>query len=104
MSGNRLEDDTLPKTRKSPLASHRCRMKRQGVVRVEVQVRKEDAAVVRSMAGALTDPERAPEARAFVRQLLAALDSKGLRALLTAAPLDGIELGRPRDVGRAAYL
>lgn len=90
----------MSKTQKRPLARYRRRMKRQGVVRVEVQVRKEDAALVRSVAGALTDPERAAEARALLRRRFADPRAKGLKALLAAAPLEGIDLTRERDLGR----
>lgn len=94
----------MPKPRKSPLATYRNRMKRQGVVRVEVQVHKEDAALVRNVADALTDPARASEARALLRQRFAEPPAQGLKALLAAAPLDDIDLERPRDTGRAVEL
>jgi hypothetical protein len=44
------------------IASHRRRMKDQGFVRVEVRVHKEDAALLRRIAGALADPRQATEA------------------------------------------
>jgi len=91
-------------TRKTALTSHRRRMKRQGLVRVEVQVRREDASLVRSVAGALTDPAHAVEARALLRERFAPGDAKGLKALLADAPLDGVELERVRDTGRAVDL
>ena len=94
----------MPKARNNPLASYRRRMKRQGVVRVEVQVRKEDAALVRRVAGALIDPERRAEARALLRQRFAEPRAKGLKALLAAAPLEGIDLERARDTGRTVDL
>ena len=94
----------MPKTQKTPLVSYRRRMKRQGIVRVEVQVRKEDAVLVRGIASALTDPEREAETRALLRQRFAEPRAKGLKALLAAAPLEGIDLERPRDVGRAVDL
>lgn len=52
----------------SPVASHRARRERQGFVRVEVNVRKEDASLVRRVASALSDPARRAEARALHRQ------------------------------------
>lgn len=75
-------------------------MKRAGFVRVEVQVRDEDAPLLRSVARALADPERAGDARALLRQHFIQPSAKGLKELLTAAPLDGIDLGRSRDTGR----
>jgi hypothetical protein len=77
----------------------RRRLKRQGFVRVEVHVRKEDATLVRRVADAFVDPERAPETRAVLRQRFAEPPPKGLKALLAAAPLDGIDVERSRDRG-----
>ena len=94
----------MAKTQKTPLTNYRRRMKRQGIVRVEVQVRKEDAALVRGVASALIDPEREAETRALLRQRFAEPPAKGLKALLASAPLEGIDLERPRDVGRAVDL
>ncbi|HEX9648185.1 MAG TPA: hypothetical protein VGB88_11845 [Alphaproteobacteria bacterium] len=91
-------------TRETPVTRHRRLMKRQGVVRVEVQVRKEDASLVRSVARALTDPEREADARALLRQRFAEPRAKGLKALLAAAPLDGIDIERVRDTGRMVEL
>lgn len=90
----------MTNARKSAIASYRRRMKRRGVIRVELQVRKEDAALLRNVAGALTDPERAAETRALLRERFASRAVKGLKALLAAAPLDGIDLRRVRDTGR----
>lgn len=92
----------MPRTQKTPLASYRRRMKRQGVVRVEVQVHKEDAALVRGVASALVDPRHAAEARELLRRF--AKPETKLKALLAAAPLDGIDLARVRDTGRTADL
>lgn len=94
----------MAKTQKTLLANYRRRMKRQGIVRVEVQVRKEDAALVRVVANALIDPEREAETRALLRQRFVEPPAKGLKALLAAAPLEGIDLERPRDVGRSVDL
>ncbi len=94
----------MPTTQRKAVASYRRRMKRQGVVRVEVQVRKEDAALLRRVASALIDPEREAEARALLRQRFAEPRAKGLKALLAAAPLEGIDLERARDTGRTVEL
>ena len=84
----------------SPVTRWRRRRRRQGFVRVEVQVRKEDAALVRDIAGALGDPAREAGTRAKLRETLASPRAGGLKALLARAPLEGIDLGRPRDVER----
>jgi len=94
----------MPTTRKTPLDKFRRRQKRQGIVRVEVQVRKEDAALVRNVAQALADPARAAEARSLLKQRFATASTVGLKALLASAPLDGIDLDRSRDPGRPVDL
>jgi len=79
-------------------------MKRQGIVRVEVHVRRDDAALVRDVAKALADPVRAPETRALLRGRFGSARAKGLKALLAEAPLEGIDLTRERDLGRDVAL
>ena len=91
-------------TNSSPVTRWRKRRRQQGFVRVEIQVRKEDAALVRDVATALVDPERETETRAILRERIAAPRSGGLKALLASAPLEGIDLERPRDFGRDAAL
>ena len=85
---------------KSPLATHRARMERRGFVRVEVNVRKEDASLVRSVASALSDPSRQAEARRLIQQRFVEPPKVSLKALLASAPLDGIDLDRSADPGR----
>ncbi|HEX3502462.1 MAG TPA: hypothetical protein VHU22_03595 [Xanthobacteraceae bacterium] len=85
---------------KSPVAIHRARKERQGFVRVEVNVRKEDASLVRRVASALSDPSRQAEARRLLRQRFAEPPKVSLKALLASAPFDGIDLDRSRDLGR----
>lgn len=80
------------------------RRQRQGFVRVEVKVRKDDALLVRNVATAFIDPERETKARAILREKLVTPRSGGLKALLASAPLKGIDLERSRDVGRDADL
>jgi hypothetical protein len=86
------------------ITRHRERRKRLGLVRVEVQVRKEDAPLLRIVAGALADPARADETRTLLRQRFAGRAGRSLKALLAAAPLDGIELDRSSDPGRDVEL
>jgi hypothetical protein len=87
-------------TRRKPLFEFRRRLKRRGIVRVEVLVHKDDATLVRGVAKALADPAREAEARALLRERFGASTAKGLKALLAAAPLQGIDLTRERDTGR----
>ena len=67
---------------KSSVAIHRARKKRQGFVRLEVNIRKEDANLVRCVASALSDPSRQAEARTLVRQRFAEPPKVSLKALL----------------------
>lgn len=81
-------------------AKHRARLRRRGLVRVEVQVPKADAALIRAAARALRDePDLAPQVRAGLRRA-AAPPPAGLKELLASLPLEGIDLDRPRDLGR----
>jgi hypothetical protein len=75
-------------------------MKRKGFVRIEVQVLRADAPLLRDVAGALADPSRAAETRVLLRDRFAERGAKGLKALLADAPLDDIDLKRARDMGR----
>ena len=84
----------------SPVTRWRRRRQRQGFVRVEVQVRKEDAGLLRDVAGALGDPAREAETRAALRETLAPPRAGGLKTMLEQAPLEGIDLARPRDPDR----
>ncbi|MDD9979973.1 MAG: hypothetical protein OXU81_01195 [Gammaproteobacteria bacterium] len=94
----------MTSTEPSPVTQWRKRRQRQGFVRVEIQVRKEDVALVRDVASALVDPERATKTRTILREKIAAPRSGGLKALLASAPLEGIDLERQRDFGRDAAL
>ena len=88
----------------SNITQWRKRQAALGFVRVEVQVRKEDAALVREVASALADPARHDATRAILREKLAPTRSKSLKSLLSSAPLDGIELDRVQDLGREVDL
>ncbi len=88
----------------SAVTRHRQRMQRQGLVRLEVQVRKQDVALVRGVVGALADPGREAAARALLRERFAPRPSVDLKALLAAAPLEGVDLERQSDVGRPVDL
>ena len=94
----------MASTQLKALSSYRRRLKRRGVVRLEVHVRKDDAALVRGVVKALADPERESEARALLRERFGVGKAKGLKALLASAPLEGIDLSRDRDFGRDVRL
>lgn len=93
-------DSAMPNRANKTLSAHRRRRKRQGVVRVEVSVRKDDAGLVRGVVKALNDPHQRPEVRNLLEERFGKPRSYGLKALLAAAPLEGIDLSRPRDFGR----
>jgi hypothetical protein len=90
----------MARVQRKPLSAFRRRLKRRGVVRVEVRVRKDDAALVRGVAQALSDPLREAEARALLWERFGPSKAKGFKAFLAAAPLEGIDLTRARDLGR----
>jgi hypothetical protein len=56
------------------------------------------------VAAALADPGRAAEARALLRGRFAPTPARSLKDLLAAAPLEGVDLDRSRDAGRAVEL
>jgi hypothetical protein len=85
---------------KSALATHRRRMQRKGFMRVEVNVHKDDAGLVRRVAAALSDPSRQSEARRLIQQHFGGPPNVSLKALLASAPLDGIDLERSTAPGR----
>lgn len=83
---------------------YRSRMKRAGIVRLEVRVRKEDAPLVRDVVQALSDPQREQQARAKLRQHFGASEGERFKAFLAAAPLEGVDLTREDDFGREVDL
>ncbi len=103
MSG-RDHRNAQPNTQRKALTTYRRRLKRRGVVRLEVHVRKDDVALVRGVVTALADPEREREARTLLRERFGTGKAKGLKALLASAPLEGIDLSRDRDFGRDVRL
>ena len=81
------------------LKSHRQRQRRQGLTRVEVTVNRNDVELVRNVAKVLRDPKGAPAARSFIRMHFA--DSgPDFKEYLASAPLEGVDLSRPLDLGR----
>ena len=94
----------MPQSKQKSLSAYRRRLKQRGVVRVEVHVRRNDAALVRGVARALTDPAVETEARALLRERFGAAKATGLKELLASAPLEGINVTRKRDFGRKVEL
>ena len=84
----------------SPVETFRARRAREGFVRVEVSVHRDDAALLRAVASALSDPSSRAETRRRLGQGLARSAGGGLKALLAEAPFDGIDLDRSPDLGR----
>jgi hypothetical protein len=91
-------------SQRKALIAHRRRLKRRGIARLEIHVRKDDAALMRGVARALADPAREADARALLRKRFAPGKAKGRKALLAAAPLEGIDLTRARDGERDGAL
>jgi hypothetical protein len=93
-------DGEMANRARSSGAKYRARMAREGLVRIEVTVWREDAGLVRQVAAALSNPTRRAATRALLQRQLVKSARPGLKALLAAAPLKGIVLDRRQDVGR----
>lgn len=85
---------------KRAVRNFRQRLRERGMTRLEVRVRKADAALVRSVVQALSSPEQEKMARSLLREYFGAKPTAGLKDLLAAAPLEGIEFKRDADLGR----
>jgi len=91
----------MAKSRKeNAVRTYRRRLRRSGGVRLEVHVRTEDAALIRGIVGALSDPAQEGETRMMLRERFGKAQAGGLKALLASAPLENIDLTRHSDVGR----
>ena len=90
----------MVKAQRKAVRNFRRRLKQQGMTRLEVHVRKDDASLVRDVVRALSSPAQEQEARALLREHFGSGQAEGLKALLAAAPLEGINLSRERDLGR----
>ena len=91
-------------TSRKAVAEHRERLKQRGLIRIEVRAPKEDAALLRHVAGALSDPARAAQTRRLLRAQFAPYAGMGLKESLAAAPLEGVDLERNPDTGRPVDL
>ena len=87
-------------TPQSTTTQWRKRKAELGFVRVEVQVHKKDATLVREIARALADPTRHDATYAALREHVTPASRPSFKSLISSAPLDGIELERQQDVGR----
>ena len=88
------------KAQRKAVNRFRKRLKRQGMARVKINVRKDDAVLVRNVVRALSSPEQEQTARALLREHFGSRRTEGLKALLASAPLEGLDLSRERDFGR----
>ncbi|MGD9615856.1 MAG: hypothetical protein AB7H90_05105 [Alphaproteobacteria bacterium] len=86
--------------RRKAVAEHRKRLKSRGLARIELRAPAEDAALLREVAAALADPDRAAHTRIVLRELFAVYRAKNFKEFLAAAPLEGVDLERSRDTGR----
>jgi hypothetical protein len=91
---------SMTDARKKAVAEHRKRLKSRGLVRIELRAPEQDAALLREIAAALADPERAGHTRTVLRELFAVYRAKNFKEFLAAAPLEGVDLERSRDTGR----
>ncbi len=88
-------------SQRKAVEKYRQQLVEKGVVRLEVQAVKEDASLLRRAAKILRGPpEQAEKMRVHLRQAVQMSSRPDLKALLASAPLEGIDLTRPRDFGR----
>ena len=92
----------MSKTDQKAVTRFRNRLRHRGMVRLDLHVRKDDAGLVRNVVRALGSPDR-EQARAVLRCHFGG-QAAGLKALLAAAPLEGVDLGRQRDFSRKVDL
>lgn len=90
----------MPKSQSKAIANFRKRLKSQGMTRLEVKVRKDDAALVRNVVRALSNSVDEQATRALLREHFGAGSAQGLKKLLATAPLEGIDISRGHDYGR----
>ena len=100
ITGNIFRALIMVKAQRKAVNRFRKRLKRQGMARVEINVRKDDAMLVRNVVRALSSPEQQQTARALLREHFGSRRTEGLKALLASAPLEGLDLSRERDFGR----
>jgi len=84
--------------------AHRIRLKERGLKRVEIHVAESDVALFRRLAKILRDDSERSELLRTRLDELVTKRAAGLKALLAAAPLDGIRITRSHDLGRTIEL
>ncbi len=84
--------------RRQAVAEHRKRLKSRGLVRLELRAPEQDAALLREIAGALAAPERGARTRIALTELFAMHQARDFKEFLVAAPLEGLDLERGREV------
>lgn len=90
----------LKRKLESSVAAHRRRQAARGLRRVEVLVPATDAALLRKVAAALTDPREATSTRVYLNQRFAP-PPRDFKAFLQSAPdFDLLDLTRSKDTGR----
>ena len=97
------DSNNAPK-KDSALQQFRARQKREGMARVELQVRREDAVLMRHIARDLTDPDRSVATR---QALLACINRNAPASLkdhLLLPAIGELDLVRSADTGRAVDL
>ena len=94
------KDAVVPTGQNQAVRRYRERLKREGWVRCEVKIPREDVALIRGVAAVLSDPKRDAAARALLRTHFGDSSPQSLKALLAAAPLEGIDIERSADPGR----
>jgi hypothetical protein len=90
----------MSSAQRKAVTNYRRRLKGQGLVRLEVKVRRTDASLVRDVVNALADPKLETQTRAFLRERFNAPAAMNFKAFLASAPLEGIDLTRESDFGR----
>lgn len=93
-----------PKNRPSALQQYRVRQKGAGFARVEVKVRREDAALVRDIAQRLSNPRTEVGMRLALNACLDRATLPSLKDHLCTQPFDELEFERSDDPGRTIAL
>ena len=88
----------------SALQQFRARQKREGMARVELQVRREDAVLMRHIARDMTDPDRAAATRQALQACINRNAPASLKDHLLLPAIGELDLVRSADTGRAVDL
>lgn len=94
----------MPKAGQAAVDRYRARKRTQGLVRVELQVSRDDVVLLRRVAKALADPATSAESRRALVEHFAEPIIPDAKELLLHAPFGDLEFDRPRDLGRPVDL